>query len=181
MSSSTDRNASARAPKANPASHRNATRNRVTARTATAFRSGDPSPSDSPLAARTIERGAAALDDAPDAPGELYVAGAPRARLAFAVVNGEAVLKIPEFAGGLAVVAQRRPAGGDRIGEHRDDRGGELHRAAALDTTRNAPRRKPGAEQRFAHINVAEPCHQPLVEERRLDRGPPSLEGKGEP
>ena len=44
------------------------------------------------------------------------------ALLTFAVVDLERVLEITEFAVGLAVIAQRRAAGVDRLIEHRVDR-----------------------------------------------------------
>src|SRR5262245_60621581 len=75
----------------------------------------------SALAHRTIEGRAAGLDDAPDGAG----AARRRARLALMVIDPEAVLESAERAVGLAVVAQRRAAGLDRLGQNLADRGDE--------------------------------------------------------
>src|SRR6185369_683624 len=77
------------------------------------------------LAARTIEGGASALRDAPDAarsglgparkPALAGVAIAARTRFTFLVVDSPAVLEIAELARGLDIVAQARAAVGDGV------------------------------------------------------------------
>ena len=71
--------------------------------------------SSSVLAVRTVKGRAAALDDPPDR-------SAAAARLAFALVDREALREIAEFAIGRGEIPQGRPAGRDRFGEHLVDR-----------------------------------------------------------
>src|SRR4051812_36954038 len=72
---------------------------------------------DSLLTNRTPEGRAAILGEALD-----DAAASPRrARLAFTIINPEAMLEVAELAGGLAVIAQRRASGLDRIAKHRTD------------------------------------------------------------
>src|SRR3990170_1525157 len=85
--------------------------------------------STSALAARTIESGAARLQDAADAAGPRKRAVATRTAGAGPVVNRPAVLEITELAGRLHIVAQGRAAGGSPLrdnvqatGEHPADR-----------------------------------------------------------
>ena len=95
------------------------------------------------------------------------------AELALAVVNGEAMLEIPEFAVGLRVIAQRRAAGGDGIVQNiangHDQTLGPSPRYAG----RFAPWRHAGPPQRLRHIDIAESGDDPLIEQRRLDRRRP--------
>ncbi len=74
-----------------------------------------------PLTGPAIEGRAAALHDALD----VAAAAGRRAGLAFAVVDREGMLEIAQRAVGLHIVAQRRSAGGDRIGDDRTDRLGQ--------------------------------------------------------
>jgi hypothetical protein len=67
----------------------------------------------SALARRAIKRRAPRLHDAPDRPV------APRAPFPFAVVNAESVLKAAELAVCLHVVAKRRAAGVNCVGDDR--------------------------------------------------------------
>src|SRR4051812_15732111 len=72
----------------------------------------------SPLALRAPERRAPVLGEPPH---DAAAAGA-FAFLALAIIDLERVLKIAEFAGGLAVIAQRRAAGFYGLVEHRVNR-----------------------------------------------------------
>src|SRR5437764_877661 len=123
------------------------------------------------LAYRTKERGAAVLIDAPD--GARAAAG--RAAAALAVVDAKFVLKAPELAVGTPMVAQRGAAGRNRVLEHLFDRRdqafgmGRGRRGARRQRRGFSPRRKPGAVERLAHIDVAESGHHLLVEQRGFE------------
>src|SRR5229473_1757002 len=119
------------------------------------------------LALGAEEGRAAGLDDAPDALG----AGAAGAGLALPAIDRPAVLEIAELAIGLDVIAQRRPAGLDRLAENLADRRGEPLGPRADDRRGEPARRQPGAKERLADIDVAEPGDDALIEQGRLDRG----------
>src|SRR3954447_23300618 len=72
----------------------------------------------SPLALRAPEGRSSVLREPP----HHAAAAGGDAGLAFAAVDLERVLEIAEFAGGLAVVAERRAAGGNGLVQHRMDR-----------------------------------------------------------
>src|SRR5262245_58190206 len=125
------------------------------------------------LAHRAKKRRPAGLHHAPD--GAL---AAPRgAAFAGAVVDAENVLEVAEPAGGAAVIAPARAAGGDRARGHRLDGIDQPLRALvrrpgfARDRGRAPLGREPRAVERLADVNVAEPGHHLLVRQRRLERG----------
>src|SRR3984893_13562989 len=127
------------------------------------------------LALRTPEGRAAVLGKALDD----SVAARGLAFFAFAVVDLERVLEIAELARGLAMVAQRRAAGLDRLVQHRVNRGdqpfGVIGRLALFGGQRRgrSARRQMSAKQRLADIDIAEPGDHALVEQRRLQAGLP--------
>src|SRR5262249_41038126 len=122
------------------------------------------------LAHRAEEGRAAVLGEAPDATG----AAAGRTSLALAVVDPEIVLEHAELAVGALVVAQRRAASRDRVVERRfdgvDQRRGALVRRTVAQRQRRSltARRQPGAVERLADIDIAEPGDHALVEQRRF-------------
>src|SRR5229473_2216484 len=125
------------------------------------------------LALGAEEGRAAGLDDAPDALG----AGAAGAGLALPAIDRPAVLEIAELAIGLDIIAQRRPAGLDRLAENLADRGGEPGGTRPGHRCGEPARRQTGTKESFADIDVAEPGDDPLVEQRRLDRGQSAGQG----
>src|SRR4051794_38503045 len=135
-----------------------------------------------PLAARAVEARAPGLHEPPHRPA----AALRGARLAVAVVDPETVLEIAERAVGLGVVAQRRAAGLDGLGENGADLACEAMRLLARlaarrrDRARRGLRVKPRPEQRLADIDVSEPGDQALVEERRLERRPLAAKQPGD-
>src|SRR5690606_7997916 len=116
---------------------------------------------------------ASSLDDAAYGSSAAF----PRAGLARAAVNLEAVLEAPKPAVRALVIAQRGSAGLDRIFEHGLDRRhqgrGRLGRLAGSrgETAGKPHRRDAGPEQGLAGIDIAESGDQPLIEQRGLDRG----------
>ena len=76
----------------------------------------------STLTAWTIKGRPSSLDDATDSAGFSEIAFATQAWFAFAIIDREAVLKIPELARGLPVIAQRRAPRRNRFFENRFDR-----------------------------------------------------------
>src|SRR5690606_9082355 len=133
------------------------------------------------LADWAIECRAAALHDAGDRSGATGLA----AGLALAVIDREGMLEIAERSVGMHIVAQRRAAGLDRVGDDRADRrckpfGALAHLAARrCDRAGRAPWRQAGAPQRFRHIYIAEAGNQRLVEESRLERRLPAAQQIG--
>src|SRR5258708_5272104 len=141
------------------------------------------------LAFRAPERRAAVLretsHDAATARGLAF--------LAFAVVDLKGMLEIAEFAGGLAMIAQRRAAGLDRLIQHRVNcidqtfgvigrlapgnalalSGGNAFALSGFGRQRRgqSPRRQMRTKQRLADIDVAEPRDHALIEQRRLQAG----------
>ena len=120
-----------------------------------------------PLAPRAVEALLARLHYAGDG------CAAARARFAFAAVDRERVLEVAELAVRLAVVAERRPAGVDGVEQHCAHGGGEGLGLARRHVRRQAQRRDARPPERLGEIDVAEPGHQPLVAQRRLDRRAP--------
>src|SRR5450631_4235932 len=134
---------------------------------------GTTGPVYSLLTLRAPERRAAVLGKAPND------AATPRglAFLAFAVINLERVLEITEFAGGLAMVAQRRAAGLDRLIQHRvngiDQAFGVIGRLSFFcrQGRGQSSRRQMRTKQRLTDIDVAEARDHALIEQRRLQAG----------
>jgi len=124
--------------------------------------------SDLALASRTKKRRAAGLHDAANL-GTASVG----ARFAFAVIDSEAMLEIPQFAVGLNIIAQRRPTGGNGVVENRANGHHQPLGTAPWNAGRLAPRRHAGPPKRLRHIDIAEASDDPLVEQRRLDRRRP--------
>src|SRR5258708_10753863 len=97
--------------------------------------------------------------------------------LALAVVDLKRVLEIAEFTRSLAMIAQRRAAGLDRLVQHRvdssDETPGMVGRLALSRGQRSGQttRREMRAEQRLADINVAQPGDDALIKQRRLQAG----------
>src|SRR5439155_12270385 len=89
-----------------------------------------------PLPPRAIEGGSAGLRDPPYAArlGDLAIAAG--AGPCFAVVDGEAVLEISQFAVMVNKIAERRAARVDGFGEHAADRGHQPFRPRALNRER---------------------------------------------
>src|SRR6185437_738768 len=127
------------------------------------------------LAFRAPEGRASVLRETPDN----AAAARGLAFLAFAVVDLERMLKIAELTRGLAMVTQRRAAGSDRLIEHRMDGADQPPRMiggpglSGRERRGQSSRRQLRPEQRFADIDVAEPCDHALVEQRRLEAGLP--------
>src|SRR5665213_3929856 len=125
------------------------------------------------LAFRTPESRTAVLVESPDD----AAATDGLAFLAFAVVDLERMLEITEFAGGLAMIPQRRAAGLDRLAQHRVNGGDEalgMVRGFTLPCGQRRgqpPRRQMRAEQRLADVDIAEAGDHALVEQRRLQAG----------
>src|ERR1700759_967364 len=99
------------------------------------------------------------------------------ARFAFAVVDLKRMLKIAELSRGLAVVAQRRAAGLDRLIEHGVDRFHQPPRVVGRfaffgrQRCRQSSRRQARAKQRLTDIDVAEARDDALVEQGGLEAG----------
>src|SRR5215472_19208292 len=89
-------------------------------------------------------------------PADSLAAVTAGARAPFAAVDRPTVLKIPERAIGLDIIAQRRTSCRNRFGQHRPDRRSQTLRPPAADRSGPPTWRQPGAEQRFADIDVAE-------------------------
>src|ERR1044071_1318324 len=143
------------------------------------LRASGPKASETPALERelsllfgTEERRAAGLDNAAHA----LCAGAAGTGIAFAAVDRPAMLEIAELAIRLHVIPQRRSASLDRLPKHIPDRLGEASGTDARHGPGKTPRRQPGAIERLAYIDVAEPGDDPLVEQCRFDRG--HLSGK---
>src|SRR5262249_2465847 len=102
------------------------------------------------------------------------VAVAPWAGFALAVMAAEIGVEIAGLAAGAGVIAQRRAACRDRLGEHGldgiDQRLRALVRCAGLarDGRGAALGREARAMQRLADVYIAEPGHHRLVLPRRL-------------
>lgn len=85
-------------------------------------------------------------------------------------IDPEAVLKIAQIAIRLPVIAQGRAARGDRIGQNLPD---QRHQTGGLGPAQAAGAASgvdTGAEQHLADIDIAQPRHQMLIEQRGLDR-----------
>ena len=131
----------------------------------------------SSLADATIESRTPRLDDPPDG----AAAAGPRARLAFPVIDVEAMLEGAGPPLRRGVVAQGRAAGGDGIVEDAADRSHQRLEpldavAAAGERRRDALGRQGGAVQRLAGIDIAETGDHALVEQRRFERGLATVE-----
>src|SRR5919199_3295575 len=135
----------------------------------------------SALALGAVEGGTAVLGDA------AYGAAAALAEtgLVGAVIDREAFLEAAGPAVGLAVVAERRAACRHGFFEH--GAGGARQRLGpgasgpGRDRAGAAQRRQPSPPQRLAHIDVAEPSHEPLVHQRGLEARAPAAKGGDEP
>ena len=121
------------------------------------------------------ESAAAVLGDALDA-GAGGGAGAHAAGLALAAIDLPGVLEVAELAAGLDVVAQRGAAGGDGLGEGGLDLAHEAGGTAA-DVPGGQVGREAGAVQGLAHVDVAEPGDDALIQQGGLERGAAALEG----
>src|SRR5450631_2771670 len=125
------------------------------------------------LALRTPEGRASVLGE----PLDDAAAAVCLAFLAFAVINLDRVLEIAEFAGGLAMVAQRRAAGLDRLIQHRvngiDQAFGVIGRFSFFcrQGRGQSSRRQMRTKQRLTDIDVAEARDHALIEQRRLQAG----------
>src|SRR5664279_1031182 len=121
------------------------------------------------LAFRAPERRAPVLGEALD---DAAAAGG-LALLALAIVDLKGMLEIAELAGGLAMIAQRRAAGLDRLVQHRVNRTHQTFGMIGRFTRffrqrrRQPSRRQMRAIQRLADIDVAEARDHALVEQRR--------------
>ena len=96
-------------------------------------------------------------------------------RLAFASVNVKLFLEGAASSVSMAVIADRGAARKERIFEHAlDARAKPLRSRFASLALRKQPClgvwRQTGPEQRFADIDIAEPCDDALVEEKSLER-----------
>src|SRR5690606_31497057 len=129
---------------------------------------GDTRPAALLLADRTIEGGAAGLDDSPDLAG----AAGRCALCALAVVDREGMLEIAERTVGAGIVPQRRAACQDGGGYHVANRFGEAVShvpclpACPAERTGFPQGRQMCPPQGFRGIDIAKPCNQPLVEQR---------------
>src|SRR5262245_56602374 len=118
------------------------------------------------LAGRTVEGGAARLDETADA----AAAAGFRAGLAGPVVDAEAVLEVAEGAVDLRMVAQGRAARRHRLEEDLADREGEtlgLHRrpaGAGGEAAGGGPGIEARAMQGLGDVDVAEAGDQTLIE-----------------
>ena len=86
-------------------------------------------------------------------------------------IDRPAVLEIAQLPIRLNVVAERRSAGLDGLGQNRSNSRDEPVGASPADGCGEASRRHTGAEQRLADIDIAESGNDPLIEQRRFDRG----------
>ncbi len=124
----------------------------------------------SALARRAIEGRASRLRDALDRPV------AARASLPFAVVDGKSVLEEAELAVCLYVVAERRAAGLDRVGDdcaHGLDQSDQALRRLSVCAHQRSGRalwREPCAPQCLAHVNVAQAGDYALIRKDRFER-----------
>jgi len=107
-----------------------------------------------PLHTRAEKRAATRLDDAADA-GAGGGPGAEFAGLGFASVDFPGVLEIPEFAAGLAVVAQGGAAGRDRGGQRGTDGWHQAGGAGAGDAGRETAGGDAGGKEGFTDVDVA--------------------------
>src|SRR5205085_8518032 len=103
-------------------------------------------------------------------PAHRAAANAARTGIAFMAIDCPAVLEIPELSVGLDVIAQRGPAGFDRLGQDRANPNDQPLRTPPADRGREASRRDARAEERLANIDVSEPGDDPLIEQRGFDR-----------
>src|SRR5262245_24028943 len=120
----------------------------------------------SALTVWAVEGRPAALHDALD----LALATAAEARFALAVIDREVMLEIAELAVGPRIIAQGRAASLDALGQHALVRRCKRFRALAGNGRRQPFLRDARTEQRLADIDVAEPRHDALIQQRRLDR-----------
>ena len=81
---------------------------------------------------------------------------------------------------GVHVVRDRRTAGGDRFGEHGDDRVVEFAGAIAAKALGQRLGMNAGAEQRFVGVDIADAAEKGLVEKQRLDTCLAAAECRGE-
>src|SRR5438445_75975 len=88
-------------------------------------------------------------------PPSLAAAVTILARFAFLAVHRPAMLEIAEFAVRLDIIAQRRAAGLDRLGQHLADGGRQSFGPDPDDAAGEAARRYPGPVQRLADIDIA--------------------------
>ena len=96
--------------------------------------------------------------------------GAAFAQLALAAINLPGVLEIAKFAVRLHIVAQDDPPAAIASVSVALIAGTSRRRARRRPCRGQAPRADAGAEQRLAHIDIAKPGDDPLVQQRRLDR-----------
>src|SRR5436190_7694928 len=115
------------------------------------------------LAVGTIECRAPALDDAPYGP-------AARASLAFTVVHGKTLGEVAKFAVRTGEIAKRGAASGDGLMEDRLDCGYQAFQALERNRSSRALGMNTGTVQGFANVDVAQSRHDPLVEQKQLDR-----------
>src|SRR6185295_19105126 len=126
----------------------------------------------STLAARAIEGRAATLDKPPDRP-------AAAAWPTLAIIGREGLGEVAELAVGAGEILDRGAAGRDRFVEYVADRRNQPLEPPQRDRAPGPLGMDAGAVQRLAHVNVANPGDDPLVEQQQLDRrgaaGEPAL------
>src|SRR5947207_9562646 len=106
-----------------------------------------------------IEGGPPRLHDPPHALGAI----AAGTGLPFSAINCPVVLKIAEFAVGLNIITYRRAAGRNGLCQDGFDPCRQPVRPPPADRRGQPSRRQPGAIERLADIDVAEPGDDPLI------------------
>ncbi len=84
------------------------------------------------------------------------------------------MLEVTELPVRPSIVAERRPPRRNRVCQHRADRCHQRFHLLRPDIPGQPERRDPCPPERLANIDVAEPCHHPLVEQNRLYRRDPT-------
>lgn len=86
------------------------------------------------------------------------------------------MLKIPQLTIGLTIVAQAGTTGFDRFGQHIADDGDHCGDARGRDPACVAQGRNGRTVQHLADIDIAQPCHDPLIKKRGFDWAALTLE-----
>ncbi len=91
-------------------------------------------------------------------PRAIRMAWTTRAGLPFAAIDGEILLKAPNLAIGADVIAETRPARGNRLGQHGLDGGRQPCHPRPRHSMGGTAGRDAGAVQRLTDIDIAKPA-----------------------